>query len=51
MVLDLDVSKRGLYKKYAYQHSWNIKITPKENTIKTDLVDNDNDSRIDICLW
>ena len=43
--LDPGVSKRGLYKEYAYLHGWKIETTAKETIIKTswyDVLDEDN---------
>ena len=40
-ILELDpgVSKRGLYKEYAYLHGWKIQTTAKGNVIKTSHYD------------
>ena len=40
-ILELDpgVSKRGLYKEYAYLHGWKIQTTAKGNAVKTSCYD------------
>ena len=48
------VSKRGLYKEYAYSHGWKITITVKGIIMKTALVVDDKvlqQPQIDICSW
>ena len=48
--LDPIVSKRGLFKEYAYVHSYKIKTTTKGSIIK--IPDNNNKyNQIEICSW
>ena len=50
MELDPGVTKRGLFKEYAYLHGWKIKTTAKGNVIK--VPDDINEyNQTDICLW
>ena len=50
MELDPGVSKRGLFKEYAYVHGYRIKITAKGCIIK--IPDNNNkDNQTEICSW
>ena len=59
IILELDpgVSKRGLYKEYAYLHGVKIVTTPKGTIIKTswyDVVDEDNgwqQQLVKTCRW
>ena len=41
--LDQGVSKRALYKEYAYLHGWKIETTAKGTIIKTSCYDVDED--------
>ena len=58
-ILELDpgVSKRGLYKEYAYLHGWKFVTTAKGTVIKMslyDVVDEDNgwqQQPVEICSW
>ena len=57
-ILELDpgVSKRGLYKEYAYLHGWKIQTTAKGTVIKTSLYDETEDEdqqqqTVQICSW
>ena len=47
---DLGVSKRGLFKEYAYVHRYKIKTTAKGNIIKIPD-DNNKYNQIEICSW
>ena len=50
MELDPGVTKRGLFKEYAYLHGWKIKTTAKGNVIK--VPDDTNEyNQIGICSW
>ena len=53
-VLELDpgVSKRGVFKKYAYLHGWKIQTTAKGTIIKTSCYDEAEDEEqhtVEIC--
>ena len=55
-ILELDpgVSKRGLYKEYAYFHGWKIQTTAKGNVIKTShyaVTDEEYQQQVQICSW
>ena len=55
-ILELDpgVSKRGLYKEYAYFHGWKIQTTAKGNAIKTShyaVTDEEYQQQVEICSW
>ena len=54
-ILELDpgVSKRGLYKEYAYLHGWKIVTTAKGNTVKTSRYDEAEykQQQVEICSW
>ena len=56
IILELDpgVSKRGLYKEYAYLQGWKIQTTAKGNIIKTsqyDETDEEYQQQVEICSW
>ena len=53
LVLDPGVSKRGLYKEYAYLHGWKIVITAKGTIIKTSCYDEaeEEQQQVKICGW
>ena len=54
-ILELDpgVTKRGLFKEYAYFHGWKIQTTAKGNVIKTSRYDEAEDEeyqqQVEIC--
>ena len=50
MELDPGVSKRGIFKEYAYLHGWKIKTIATGNIVKSPDDDNE-DNQIDICSW
>ena len=55
-ILELDpgVSKRGLYKEYAYLHGWKIQTTAKGNIIKTSCyneAEEEHQQQVEICSW
>ena len=50
MELDPGVTKRGLFKEYAYLHGWKIKTSAIGSVIK--VPDDANEyNEIDICSW